>query len=50
MGLPAAGTAVGQVADLVLLPARTVREAIAFGPAGRTVIRGGRVVASGDGG
>ena len=50
MGLASAGTAIGHVADLVLLPAQSVREAIAFGPAGRTVIRGGRVVASGDGG
>ena len=44
MGLAAAGTAVGEVADLVLVPARTTREAIAFGPPGRVVIRGGRVV------
>lgn len=45
MGRPAAGPAVGQVADLVLVPAATVREAIAFAPSGRTVIRAGRVVA-----
>jgi len=44
MGLAAAGTAVGEVADLVLVPARTTREAIAFGPPGRVVIRAGRVV------
>lgn len=43
MGLPTAGTAVGQAADLVLLAAATTREAIAFGPAARTVIRGGNV-------
>ena len=41
MGLPAAGVEVGMIADLVLLPARTTREAIAFGPSGRTVIRAG---------
>lgn len=44
MGRPVAGPSVGQVADLVLVPAATVREAIAFGPTGRTVIRAGRVV------
>lgn len=43
MGLPVAGTQVGMAADLVVIPARTVREAIAFAPAERTVIRGGRV-------
>ncbi len=43
MGLPVAGTAVGMTADLVLLPAATTREAIAFGPPTRTVIRGGVV-------
>ena len=44
MGLPVAGTAVGDIADLVLLPAHTVREAIAFGPSPRLVLRGGRIV------
>jgi len=44
MGLPHAGTTVGDVADLVLIGAETVREAIAFGPTLRTVIRAGRVV------
>jgi cytosine/creatinine deaminase len=44
MGLAAAGPRLGQVADLVLLPAHTVREAIAFAPANRTVIRNGVVV------
>ncbi|MDO9175328.1 MAG: amidohydrolase family protein, partial [Actinomycetota bacterium] len=34
MGLPVAGTEVGQVADLVVAPARTVRDAIAFGAPG----------------
>ena len=44
MGLPAAGTELGQVADLVVLPATSVREGIAFAPSGRVVIRAGRVV------
>ncbi|MEQ1701368.1 MAG: cytosine deaminase, partial [Ilumatobacteraceae bacterium] len=44
MGRAPAGTSIGQVADLVLVPATTIREAIAFGPIGRTVIRAGRVV------
>lgn len=43
MGLPVAGTEIGMAADLVLLPARTTREAIAFAPSERTVIRGGVV-------
>lgn len=47
LGLPVAGTAPGEVADLVLVPAASVREAVAFGPAGRTVVRAGRVVAAG---
>ncbi len=45
MGLSPAGPAVGQVADLVLLDAVDVREAIAFAPTSRTVVRAGRVVA-----
>ena len=44
MGLAPAGTAIGEVADLVILPAETVREAIAFAPAGRTVVHAGRVM------
>ena len=44
MGRPAAGTTVGDIADLVILPAATIREAIAFAPAGRIVIRSGKVV------
>jgi len=43
MGLAVAGVEVGMVADLVLLPARTTREAIAFAPGDRTVIRAGVV-------
>ena len=44
LGLAPAGTAIGEVADLVILPAETVREAIAFAPAGRTVVHAGRVM------
>ncbi len=44
LGVPKAGTTPGDVADLVLIQARSVREAIALGPAGRTVIRAGTVV------
>ena len=44
MGRPAAGTTVGDIADLVILPVATIREAIAFAPAGRIVIRSGKVV------
>jgi cytosine deaminase len=44
MRLPAAGTEVGNTADLVLVAARSVREAIAFAPGARTVVRAGRVV------
>lgn len=43
MGLPIAGTTVGMAADLVLLSASTTREAIAFAPPHRTVIRAGVV-------
>jgi cytosine deaminase len=46
MGLPRAGTTIGDIADLVILPAATVREAIAFAPAGRIVIRAGQVVSA----
>lgn len=44
MGLPPAGTSLGDTADLVILPAATVREAIAFAPGSRVVIRAGTVV------
>ncbi|MSV81965.1 MAG: amidohydrolase family protein [Actinobacteria bacterium] len=44
MGLPAAAVSPGATADLVLIPAASVREAIALAPAGRIVIRGGRRV------
>jgi len=44
MGLQPAGTSPGNVADLVILPAATVREAIAFAPSGRIVIRSGQIV------
>ncbi len=47
MGLRPAGVVPGDVADLVLVPAASVREAIAFGPSGRTVVRAGMVVAGG---
>jgi cytosine deaminase len=45
MGLATAGVAVGMAADLVLVAAHSTREAIALGPAGRTVVKAGRVVA-----
>jgi cytosine deaminase len=45
MRRPVAGTSVGMAADLVLLPASSIREAIAFGPTERTVVRAGTVVA-----
>jgi len=44
MGLPEAAVEVGAAADFVLLPAASIREAIAFGAADRTVIRAGAVV------
>ncbi len=44
MGLQAAGTSPGDIADLVILPAATTREAIAFAPVGRIVIRAGHVL------
>ena len=46
IGLPVAGTEVGMAADLVLIPERTTRAAIAGAPSGRTVIRRGLVVTS----
>ena len=45
MRLPAAGVVAGERADLVAVPASCIREAIAFGPAGRIVVHAGRVVA-----
>lgn len=45
LGLQTAGLSPGDVADLVLLPATSAREAVAFGPAGRVVVRNGVVVA-----
>jgi cytosine deaminase len=47
MGLPRAGTNVGDIADLMLVPVASAREAIAFAPADRLVLRAGRVVAGG---
>jgi cytosine deaminase len=44
MRRPPAGTDVGMAADFVLLPATSVREAIAFAPAGRIVVSGGTVI------
>ncbi|CAN5465982.1 amidohydrolase family protein [soil metagenome] len=44
MGLPVAGTEVGMAADLVLVHAASIREAIAFAPGERTIIRGGVVL------
>jgi len=45
MRLPAAGTQIGDAAELVLVPARSIREAIAFGPGDRAVVHAGRLVA-----
>ena len=47
LGLPAVAVAVGSPADLVALPARSAREAIAFAPADRVVLRAGLVVSGG---
>jgi cytosine deaminase len=44
LGLAGNDLVVGAVADLVALPATTVREAIAFGPPSRIVVSAGRVV------
>ncbi len=46
IGLSPVDVAVGSPADLVAIPARSVREAIAFGPPGRHVFVGGRRVVS----
>jgi cytosine/creatinine deaminase len=45
LGLQVAGLSPGDVADLVLVPAASVREAVAFAPADRVVLRNGVVVA-----
>ena len=44
LGLPGYGLAEGDFGDLVLVPARTVAEAVALTPQRRTVIRRGRVL------
>jgi cytosine deaminase len=44
IGLPAQGITAGARADLVAVPADTVRAAIAMGPQPRLVVTGGRVV------
>ncbi len=45
LGLPEAGPTTGAVADMVLVPAGSERSTVADGPAERTVIRSGEVVA-----
>jgi cytosine deaminase len=47
MSLPAAGPVVGAAADLVAVRAATVRDAIAWSPVDRVVVRNGRVAAPG---
>ncbi|MCK3779349.1 amidohydrolase [Ensifer sesbaniae] len=47
IGLGGYGLCEGCFADLVLVPARTLAEAVALTPQGRTVIRRGRVVVKG---
>lgn len=47
MGLEAVTVTVGAPAELVAIPAESVGEAVATGPAGRVVIRQGRVVSEG---
>jgi cytosine/creatinine deaminase len=46
IGIETYGVEVGKVADLVILDAHSVSEAIGSAPAGRTVIKQGKVVAS----
>lgn len=46
LGLVSPDIRIGAVADLVAIPATTVREAIAFGPSGRRVWRRGRLIAN----
>jgi cytosine deaminase len=48
LGLAPAGLTPGASADLVAVRAATVREAVAFGPPGRLVIRHGHVVSTGE--
>jgi cytosine deaminase len=45
LGLEAAGPVAGAIADLVFVPAGSVAAAVATAPAGRLVIRAGRLVA-----
>ena len=45
MGLPECGPTVGAVADIVAVPARSAREAVADAGADRIVFRAGREVA-----
>jgi cytosine deaminase len=47
IGAGAGSVTVGSPAELVAIPAATIREAIAFGPPGRLVVHEGRVVAGG---
>jgi cytosine deaminase len=47
MAMPLAGIDPGDTADLVLVEARSIREVVAFGSPGRTVIRSGHVVSTG---
>jgi cytosine deaminase len=47
MALPAAGPVVGAAADLVAVRAATVRDAIAWAPGDRVVVRNGRVAVPG---
>lgn len=47
LGMSAPGVRPGSVADLVAVPAATVREAIAFGPSGRQVWRRGQLLIDG---
>jgi cytosine deaminase len=44
MGLPAAGPEAGAAAELLAVRARSLREAVAFAPADRVVVRRGRVL------
>lgn len=46
LGLPPAGAQVGAVADLLVIRAASLADAVAFAPADRTVLHGGRIVAT----
>lgn len=46
LGLPPAGAQVGAVADLLVIRAASLADAVAFAPADRTVLRAGRIVAT----